>query len=326
MSTHKVDVVTIDNIEKHPNADTLEIIKIYGFTVVVKQDQWKIGDKGFYIQPDSVVITTRPEFAFLAVEGKDTARIKVKKLRGIYSQGLLIPAPSDFVGDDAAEYLQVTHYEPPIGFDSGLAVSPPKTFAPTYDIENYNRFTNMFEPGEEVIVTEKIHGQSGRAAYIDDAFHCGTRNIWKKESPSAVCWRVLNDSPQIKSFLKDNPDCVIYGEIYGEIIAGKKYTYGVPKNAKIAIFDILKKDRFLDWDESQDIAKAYNLPWVPLLYRGEFDEPKLRALAEGKTTMPNADNIREGIVIKPVKERRAYDLVLGRTQLKIVGNGFLEND
>jgi len=65
-----------------------------------------------------------------------------------------------------------------------------------------------------------------------------------------------------------------------------------------------------------------DLPWVPVLYRGSYDPVKLKELSNGPSTMPGADHIREGVVIKPVKER--YDIKLGRVQLKIVSDDYLE--
>jgi hypothetical protein len=63
---------------------------------------------------------------------------------------------------------------------------------------------------------------------------------------------------------------------------------------------------------------------VPVLYRGPFDFEVIKALAEGRSSVPGADNIREGIVINPVTERRVPGL--GRVQLKLVSNTFLEKD
>ncbi|MGH9759840.1 MAG: hypothetical protein ACREAC_03250 [Blastocatellia bacterium] len=83
-STHKVEVVPVV-LERHPNADTLSVVKVFGgYTVCVRTVDFKDGDLGAYIPPDSVVDSSRPEFAFLA--GHE--RIKVKRLRGIVSMGL----------------------------------------------------------------------------------------------------------------------------------------------------------------------------------------------------------------------------------------------
>lgn len=63
---------------------------------------------------------------------------------------------------------------------------------------------------------------------------------------------------------------------------------------------------------------------VPILYSGPFDLDKIKALAEGPSTVSGAQNIREGIVIEPLPERRVPGL--GRVQLKLVSNTFLEKD
>jgi hypothetical protein len=74
---------------------------------------------------------------------------------------------------------------------------------------------------------------------------------------------------------------------------------------------------YLDHDEFVDVAKTLDLPTVPILYRGPW-RSDLRALAEGSSTF--AKHVREGIVIKPVHERR--EELLGRVILKLHGEGF----
>ena len=80
-STHKVEVTPI-KLEPHPNADTLSIAHIFdGYICVVKTTDWQDGQLGAYIPPDSIVDSSRPEFAFL--QGHE--RIRVKRLRGVVS-------------------------------------------------------------------------------------------------------------------------------------------------------------------------------------------------------------------------------------------------
>src|SRR5438046_3480508 len=112
-STHKVEVVRIERIEKHENADTLGIVNVFGgYPCCVRLGDFKEGDLAAYIPPESVCPATEP-FAFLG----DHRRIKVKRLRGVYSLGLLIHAPAGSKeGDDVAAALGVTHYEPPTTF------------------------------------------------------------------------------------------------------------------------------------------------------------------------------------------------------------------
>ena len=63
-STHRVNVVKIEEILPHPNADTLGIVYIGGYQCVVKKDAYKVGDLALYIQPDTIVPAI-PQFSFL---------------------------------------------------------------------------------------------------------------------------------------------------------------------------------------------------------------------------------------------------------------------
>ena len=112
LSTHKCEVVPVV-LEKHPNADTLSVVQVFGYPVVVRTADWEGKTKGVYLPPDSVVDVTRPEFAFLASGTKTQHRVKAIKLRGVYSFGLLMPVADDAeIGDDWAELYGVEHYEP----------------------------------------------------------------------------------------------------------------------------------------------------------------------------------------------------------------------
>jgi hypothetical protein len=63
--------------------------------------------------------------------------------------------------------------------------------------------------------------------------------------------------------------------------------------------------------------------WVPVLYTGPYKDLSL-SLVDGQTTVPGAKGIREGIVIRPIKERHVRGL--GRLVLKLVSNAYLEKD
>lgn len=94
MSTHKIEIVKIESIDAHPDADKLGIVKIWGYQVCVGLDSWKEGDLAAYVMPDFMVPIDRSEFAFLDTgKGRSHERVRVKKLRGVLSQGLLAPAP-----------------------------------------------------------------------------------------------------------------------------------------------------------------------------------------------------------------------------------------
>src|ERR1017187_828814 len=134
-STHRVNVVRIEEIMPHSNANTLGIVFIGGYQCVIKKDAYKVGDLALYIQPDTIV-PVHPAFSFLWADKEWTdgqpsekrRRITVRRFRKEWSEGLLMPV-SDFpelfgthpeqgfaavsVGTDVAELLGFTHYEEP---------------------------------------------------------------------------------------------------------------------------------------------------------------------------------------------------------------------
>lgn len=325
-STHKVEVIRLGPLEKHPNADKLEIAKIFGYTVCTGIGNFKEGDLAAYIPPDSVVPNT-PEFAFL--NGHN--RIKVKKLRGIVSQGFLIPAPEGAKeGDNVAEIVGVTHYDPPEPASTGGdAEKAPPGYRPSYDVDSFFRYSHLFKPGETVVVTEKIHGASARYGWHDGRLYCGSRTEWKKEDPNNLWWKAAKNTPHLAEFCEANPDLTVYGEVFGQV---QDLKYGAkPGQVFFRAFDLMRGNQWVPWAEAIQLA-GYNsdgsftnfpkLDWVPIIYIGEYDESYIRALADGKSLIPGANNIREGVVVKPVIERT--DPEIGRVQLKIVSDAYLE--
>src|ERR1700722_16656043 len=97
-STHRVNVVRIDEIHPHTNADTLGITYIGGYQVVVKKDDFTPGTLAIYVQPDTIVPVI-PQFAFLWVDREfadgtipeKLRRITVRRFRKEWSEGLLMP-------------------------------------------------------------------------------------------------------------------------------------------------------------------------------------------------------------------------------------------
>lgn len=170
MSTHEVKVVKIQNIDKHTNADSLVLTNIWGYTCIVGKDQFNLGDLAAYIEPDYLVPLDRPEFEFLKKpeSNKTHERITIRRFRGIYSEGLLIPAPKGSKeGDNVMELLGVQRYEPQMfpasskgggSLGSAHAETGPEFKVPEYDLENLKKNKDVLVDGEEVIYTCKLHG------------------------------------------------------------------------------------------------------------------------------------------------------------------------
>jgi RNA ligase (TIGR02306 family) len=328
MSQHKVEIVPV-KLEKHPNADSLSIVKVLGYTVCARTSDWQGVEKAAYIEPDYVVPADRPEFSFLAdthklIEnnGVKGYRIKVKRLRSVMSMGLLIPAPENSqIGDNVIEQLGIVRYEPPMPMTTrGESTKPPPGIRHCYDVESAYRYEHLFTDGEEVVATEKVHGANARYCYVPElGMFAGSRTEWKKKEDKIIWWKAL--SPELEKFCIDHPEVTVYGEVYGQV---QDLTYGVDKGKILFIaFDLLRNGEWVDHDEARELASS--LTWVPVIYRGPWQKEKIFELAEGKSEVAKwnkVSQIREGIVVKPVKERN--NLEIGRTQLKIVSNSYLE--
>lgn len=312
-------------LEPHPNADSLSLVKVFGFQVVVRTEDWRGRDRGCYIPPDSVVPDT-PDFAFL----KGRRRVRVAKLRGSYSMGLLVPCgPSTELGTDLAEALGITHYEPPSkgepgepGVSRGIsseAGNGPSLVSYKYDVENLRRYYDVIEAGEPVVITEKIHGASGRFTFHEGTMFCGSRNEWKREGVG-LPWRTLEQNPWIRTWCVANPSYVLYGEMYGQV---QDLRYGTKAGElRFAAFDILYQGTWLERHEIPDRIKGdpINSLWVPLWDEGPFNLDEALAYAERDSCLCPGQ-MSEGVVVRPVPNR--YTHSLGRVQLKIISNRYM---
>lgn len=327
-STHVVEVVPV-TLEPHPNADSLSIVRVFsGYVAIVRTADWLGVDCGAYVPPDSVVPATGP-FEFLG-QHRPLHRIKCVRLRGVMSHGLLVHAPEGAqIGDNVADALGVTHYVPPMKGEPGVGrgpsaeaiPAPPGVVAYKYDLEAWRRYGRAFVEGESVLISEKVHGANARYTYsaTADAMFCSSRTEWKARSAGNVWWRVLAATPAIEAWCRAHPDDVLYGEAYGAV---QDLRYGcAPGEVRFAAFDILRRGEWVDARDIRAELAQYNVPLVPLIYHGPYDAALIEALADGPSLIPGADHVREGVVVKPERERR--DDHFGRVALKLVSAEYL---
>ncbi len=355
MTEFRVEVVRIGEIQKHSNADSLSIAMVHGgYPVIFKTGDFATGDTAVYIPVDALVPVSSDCFSFLAKEANADgyARIKAKRLRGVFSMGLLIKNTQGLSeGDDAQEALGIRKWLPPSeredapvtkkqsakrsGFVSwvseiwksvkktlGLLPSEPP-HVPVYDLDGLRKFSHVLKQGESVVITEKIHGCNARYIHDGKRLHVGSRTKFREDHGNV--WRVIADRLDLERKLSAFPWYVLLGEVYGSV---QDLNYGVPQSegVRFAAFDVIKPsskgDRceFLSSDEFEYFCASIGVPTVPTLYRGKWDN-ELKSLAEGKSVVPGANHIREGFVVKPTTER--YDSNFGRVILKMPGEGYL---
>lgn len=341
MTDFHVETVRVKEINKHPNADALELIPVGGYTCCVRKGDFQVGDLAIYIPVDSVVDTTYPAFAFL----DGNSRIKAKKLRGIFSEGLLIPAAPEMVeGQDVAEALGITKYLTPderqenwVPFsqmDQKKKVTPIPDYLPRYtSVENWKKHPNAFNSSDIVIVTEKIEGENAAFAYnsltfwqkvksklgwsIPDQVIVRSRNQLKTEGK----WFDIISKYNLKKRFEnlEEPDRYsIYGESYG-YTAG--FDYGTDRSGAFLVFDVWDRvdERWVDLYEAEDICDAMGLEMVRVLYTGPYDIEKFKLLAEEDSDYGN--HMREGVMIRSEYERDKPGV--GRMILKLKSQRYM---
>jgi len=329
MSEFHVEVGLLEKVEKHPNADSLSIGEIHGYPVIFRTGDYAEGEKVVHVPIDAVVPMDDPQWEFL---GKHN-RIKAKRLRSVFSMGLLAKAKPEWeVGQDVQEAMRILRWDndpydnkstghPGSRFESAPRVPAPKTATPlpVYDIEGLRKYKSHLEEGEEVAISEKIHGSSARYLWDGEKLHVGSRKEFKDSSMESDLWTRVATRYDLATKLKPYPQMALYGEVYGQV---QDLKYGAGQDdVRFAAFDVFDSvaGKWLDFAAFESLCQSVGIPMVPLLYKGPW-RVDLMALAEGHSVLPGANHVREGIVVKPLQER--WERRLGRVILKMPGQGY----
>ena len=319
MSIFKVEVVKIKSIIPHPNADRLDIASIEGmaYQVVTAKGNFKPGAMAFYFPIDSVIPDKYlDEFGIRPYYSK---KIRAAKLRGIFSEGLLIPV-GEFqanLGDDYTEYFGVTKYEYPIpqnmSGDVESAIGQYKFPSP----EHLKRYRDVLEEGEEVVVTEKLHGTNFTVMVDADGTHIGSHNyFWKNNqtNKNLVYIRAYNENHALHAL-------PINTQVFGEIYGVQDIKYGLNKGEiGIALFAIKRDGRFLNYQEIVAFCEEFSLPTVPVLYTGPYSWEKISQFNNADSVLDHK-SMMEGVIVQPVVDRT--HLEIGRVVLKLISDRYL---
>ena len=377
MSDWHPQVTRIKNIRKHPEADALDIATVWDYDVIVKLGQFQIDQLVGYIPIDSIVPDIN-QFYFLCPkayekyeeDGEVKQRqigmkyalgevpekyriIKAKKIRGVYSLGMLVDLPTCSVtdgdgnkimdlpdhlghhwqeGESIVEALGLTKWEeqeeenlPGLKKTGTNAERAPLGWSiPHYNIDGIRKYLECLSPNEEIVLTEKIHGSNAAFCHDGNRLWVKSRNYYKKMDEDDMWWDIALRY-NLEGRLAEFPMKVFFGEVYGQV-KGFRYDTVIEGGrllTKIRFFDVwdTTKMRYLDYPDRLDLINHLDLDPVPELYRGPWtNKSDIYSYAEGMSTL-NSKHIREGIVINSLKERFEPKLN-SRLQLKLVGEGY----
>ncbi len=330
MSSLIVQFGQIEKIKPHPNADRLEIIEIFGWQVVTQKDKYTVGDIVLHI-PIDVVLPQWLSDTFGVTPYLSKGRVRAAKLRGEPSFGFVVSIEhvKPFLipeAADAATALGITKYEPPVKPQSGDSAPDREDFPKYSSVENLRNFNRILVEGEQVVVTEKIHGTNCRIGVVSGEFLAGSRTMLRKRPIEDgafkynLYWFPFS-LPEVRTMVeelaKNCKSVVVYGEVFGKV---QSLHYGVKDGLAFRVFDINCDGQFINHDQVELLCANYNVPIVPKLYEGAYSIEKIRDLATGTTTLSDT-HIREGVVVKPIVERRHPSI--GRVIMKYVSDAYL---
>ncbi|WP_062647055.1 RNA ligase (ATP) [Streptomyces maremycinicus] len=346
MSTLRVTAEVL-TVHEHPNADALELAQVGLYRAVVAKGAYRTGEAALYIPEQSVLPTALVEELGLTgrLAGSGSDRVKAVRLRGELSQGIVCrPAALEDVdlalaaaeGTDFAERLGIVKWVPPIPPTMSGDVEAAPDLLPWVDIENIQRYPGIFEPGEPVVLTEKLHGSACLLTYVADEERVhvtskgfGSKSLALTEDPRNLYWRAVRGHgvPEAAARLAERLGARrvgVFGEVYGAGV--QDLTYGADGRRDTlgyAVFDVSAEiDGEVRWLDAADLL-AGELPLVPRLFEGPYDSERVLEIATGRETVSGRGlHLREGVVIRPAVER--YSPVTGgRAIAKAVSGAYL---
>ena len=289
-------IETITSLSPHGNADALEFACVLGFSCIVrKEDQFRVGEKVIFIQPDTVL----PDAPWSAVFKAKSSRVKAIKLRGQWSEGIImrpeaIACPVVGVGDDVSAAIGVTKYDPPLPLDLSAKGLLPFGI-PQTDEERYNNCDNI-PYGQLVDVTLKIDGQS--------------LSVYQLGDEVGVCGRTLEYKLECDNNFTRNFARLRHGLVDGLCFRGEQYGQGIQNSGNnphsqlpvgVAFFSvwIIAERRYARKGEAQyayELLPLLGLPTVPVLERDVVLTPEL---INKYTNLPSLNGKPfEGVVIQ----------------------------
>lgn len=264
----------ITDIRPIPDADAIECAYVGGWPVVVKKNEYKVGDLAVYFEIDSWI---SHELAPFLSKGKEPReyngvrgeRLRTVKLRGQVSQGLLLPFAKTEdtalgtcytletgkttiklcheIGRDLTEILGIQKWEAPVpACLAGQVRGNFPSFIPKTDQERCQNLTKeIFEDhkGETYEVTLKLDGSSCTVYVRDGDVGVCSRNLDLKETEGNTFWatarkqRLLDALTQFHS--ETGRNIALQAECVGEGIQGNQEKL---KGQRLFLFDVFDID------------------------------------------------------------------------------------
>lgn len=327
-----VSLKKIDKIVPIENADAIETAKLGGWNAVVKKGEYQAGDTVIYCEVDTFLPTNVEEFSFLATRGTKTRInpltqqeveghvLKTMKLRGVVSQGLILPV-SDFgltesstqeEIDEKFKNLGVFKYEPALPVGGGQIGSFPAEARKT-DSERVQNLTDEFLQSlnaDDWYASEKIDGTSSTFVKRDGKVVVASRN-WTVDPETSLQGKIA-ERLNLSEIMPEGS--VVQGEIFGEGIQQNPLKIS---GTRLMVFSSYSP---VDEEEFDQFVKEHSVPVLDFVLPQTVDEAIEQVNKMKSSVNPKVQ--AEGVVWWN-RNGETFDELDDRSNFKAINNAFL---
>jgi RNA ligase (TIGR02306 family) len=177
----------VTEVKAIEGADNIELGVIGGWNAIIQKGQYKVDELVVVATTDAVIPVELSDAINVTSYLRKGGRVRTVKLRGVYSECLIIPfsvansitnAASKTMtvkvwneGDDLMEVMNIFKYEPPavqVQLASGRKIKYHQNpnFGVYYKFPNLKNVAGMFTEDDLVEITRKIHGTNARYGIV----------------------------------------------------------------------------------------------------------------------------------------------------------------
>ena len=323
----------IGEIRPIEGADNIELVIVSGWQSITKKGEYKVDDLVLVATTDAVIPVAISDEMGVTGYLRKGQRVRTVKLRGVYSECLIVSmdilAWSDDLeeGMDMMDILQIYKYEPPVKMVE-MSVGGRKikyhqnpNFHVYYKFPNLKNVPELFTEEDVVTITRKLHGTNARYGivrkkklslldrvrkffgnkWVEFEYVYGSHNVEKGSDSqgfySTDVWRTVADEYKIKEKLWEYVKTYLIPQHLGSgvVIYGEIYGHGIQKNYEYGLNNI----KFAGFDvEINGEYKDFSIE------RGIFntlDLPTVEVLYKGNWSKEEQDKHVFGNFIKGTK-------------------------
>jgi RNA ligase (TIGR02306 family) len=278
-------VASIQTVTPIEGADNIELVLVNGWQAITKKGEYQVGDLVVIATTDAVIPQDLSDTMGVTNYLRKGQRVRTVKLRGVYSECLLIPLKhipfleNYYDGKDMMDSMGITKYEPPVKqvqLSNGRKVRYHQNpnFRIYHKFPNQKNVPDMFNEEDEVVITRKIHGTNARygivrkkklsfwdrvkklfgSQWVEFEYVYGSHNVEKGSDSQGFydtdVWGTIEEKYDIRNKLwehvKDTYEPNSLTE--GLVIYGEIYGMGIQKNYDYNLTDI----KFVGFDVEVD--------------------------------------------------------------------------